>query len=146
MVLWQRQNGLISLELVQQIESLLKYKFPREYLDVVLLYNEGNPEPNRFDTTKRKGYIMDRLLTLLNEPTGLIRIISYVTDGLPDGIVPFGYEITGDIICFDFKHHLEVPSVVLWKHEFAPDEEDVGSQEEMRRTGLEYINDSFRRH
>jgi hypothetical protein len=35
---------------------------------------------------------------------------------------------------------------VLWKHEFAPDEEDVGSQEEMRRTGLEYINDSFRRH
>ncbi|MDQ1002921.1 hypothetical protein QFZ28_003321 [Neobacillus niacini] len=59
------------LRVVLEIESLLNYKFPKEYVDVVLLDNGGHPEPNRFDTTKRKGYVMDRLLTLLNEPTSL---------------------------------------------------------------------------
>ena len=62
---------------------------------------------------------MDRLLTLLNEPLGIISIISYIKEGLPDGIVPFGYEIPGDLLCFDFKHHPENPSIVLWKHELA---------------------------
>jgi hypothetical protein len=95
----------------------LKYKFPIEYVDVVLLFNEGHPELNHFDTL--------------------------IKEGLPDGIVPFGYEITGDLLCFDFKHHPETPSIVLWKHELAPDEGDVGSQKEMGRIGLEYINDSF---
>jgi hypothetical protein len=68
-------------------------------------------------------------------------IISYIKDGLPDGIFPFAY--AGDLICFDFKQHPETPSIVLWKHELAPDEGDVGSQEEMRRIWLEYMYDSF---
>ena len=143
MVVWRRHNGPISIGLVSEIESVLNHKFPKEYVDVVLSSNEGHPQPNKFDTAKRKGYVMDRLLTLLNEPMSLIIIISDIKDGLPDGIVPFGYEITGDLICFDFKHHPEAPSIVLWRHELAPDEGDVGSQEEMRRIGLEYISDSF---
>jgi hypothetical protein len=121
-VIWGRLDKPINLGIVQEIESLLKQKFPKEYVDDVLLFNGGHPKPDRFDSVKRKGYVMHRLLTLLNDPIGLINIISYIRDGIPDGIIPFGYEITGDLIYFDFKHHPETPSIVLWKHELAPDE------------------------
>ncbi|OCA84030.1 hypothetical protein A8F94_14940 [Bacillus sp. FJAT-27225] len=143
MVFWHRSNGPLILDYVRQVERLLTIKFPKEYVASVIAHDGGHPEPNRFDTVRRKGYVMDRLLTLRDDPVGLLRIYSKIVEGLPHGIIPFGYEVTGDLICFDFKNSYETPSIVLWKHELAPDEEDVGSQEEMRRIGLEYISNSY---
>ncbi|MBU8920217.1 SMI1/KNR4 family protein [Bacillus sp. FJAT-29953] len=143
MVLWKQTNGPMNLEQIQMIERFLNIAFPKEYVTCVMAHDGGHPEPNRFDTAKRKGYVMDRLLTFREDPVGLLSTIYYCKEALPHGVVPFGYEQTGDIICFDFKDNPKTPSIVLWKHELAPEEEDVGSQEEMRRIGLEYMNNSF---
>lgn len=147
MVLWKLTKGPKNLEEIRIIERELKVNFPDEFVSCVLAFDGGRPVPNQFNTNKRNGYFMHRLLSFREEPDdgsyGILNTIYYSKEALPHGVIPFGYEETGDLICFDFKDNPHNPSIVLWKHEIAPEEIDVGSQEEMRRIGLEYIGDSF---
>jgi hypothetical protein len=53
---------------------------------------------------------MKHLLTIREDHDdyshGLLSTIYYSKEALPHGVVPFGYEATGDLICFDFNSAL----------------------------------------
>ena len=107
MVLWKMTKGPKNLEEIRIIERELKVIFPDEFVSCVLAFDGGRPDPNQFNTNKRNGYFMHHLLSFREEPGdnsyGILNLVYLNKTAFPHGVVPFGYEATGDLICFDFK-------------------------------------------
>lgn len=95
-----------AVKIIDQVEDSLAVKFPREFLQIVLLHDGARPIPNEFDLAQRHGVVFHHLLPFSNTVMGstptVIETIKLLGDRLPAGYVPIGADPFGNYICFSF--------------------------------------------
>lgn len=80
--------------------------------------NGGFPDPDTFLMSSREE-MLNNLINLKSDTDyNIFQMIDAVSDRLVSGIVPFGRDAGGNLICFDYRSGNE-PTVVFWDHEIA---------------------------
>ena len=72
-------------------------------------------------------------------------------DTLPKKIIPFAFDPSGNLICFDYKAHEDSPIIVFWEHENAVEKEVLmleeglteDQAEERARENIFYVAATF---
>ena len=109
---------------ITRVESKFNIKLPQEYVDFLLKYNGGYPEPNRFKYESNKEHYSDSLVNWFYsiyegeynnfEPN----ILNWSLHGrrFPDGIIPIAGDPFGNIICIGIADGY-MGKVYFWDHE-----------------------------
>ncbi|WP_321383465.1 SMI1/KNR4 family protein [uncultured Enterococcus sp.] len=117
-VSWDFSKGPLTAQEINYVENQLEVKFPQDYIDVVSKHNGGFPEPDNFTVGTREE-MMNNLINLKADADyNIFQMIDAVSDRLVSGLIPFGRDAGGNLICFDYRTN-EVPTVVFWDHEIA---------------------------
>ncbi|ARU54231.1 SMI1/KNR4 family protein [Oleiphilus messinensis] len=109
-------NHTVDVNSVELLESHLGIKFPKDYLDVVMIHQGKVPNPNQIKVGGRitsVGVLF--LITHDNEYKGstIKSNVMYVEDDLPQGIVPIVGSGGGSVFAFDFRKSSDTPSIVF---------------------------------
>jgi len=124
-----RDEGRISIEVVRKLEKIYNLVLPEKYVNFITIHNGArilarifdyfDPNIGRknsnavyFDKVKK---IQDSI-TLLKcdeEPDWPIEY------RFEDGVIPFGDNGGGDMICFDYRKNrtTDNPPIVIWNHD-----------------------------
>jgi hypothetical protein len=114
-------------------------------------YNGAHVSPELFQV-EGKEKVFGTLLTYDNEDDEHIQeIFNDYRDTLPSEIIPFAFDPSGNLICFDYKDDEANPNVVFWEHENAGEKEMLMHEEglteeqveERARENVFYIADTF---
>ena len=119
---WLDVGKKIERESISKVEKELGVNFPADYIECVLKYHGGTPDPHTFDFESRKEAVFDRLLSYdPNQPHFILRDYEAIKNRLPAGIVPIASDPFGNYICFDFRNKKDNPTLVFWDHEKSGD-------------------------
>lgn len=150
---WKFADREISSEHIEKVGNELGIKFPKDYIECAIYNHGANVEPNCFDLGRNQK-IFGGLLSFNEESIENIeKIYSYIKDALPDKVIPFGCDPSGNYICFDYMESETNPKIVFWYHEIAVtegrlDDSDketlrTNTLEDLQRKRLYYIANSF---
>jgi hypothetical protein len=126
-------DGDVSMDVIKDIEATYFIKLPTNYMEFITKHNEAYLKADVFDyenpnTSKRNS----DGLTFVNAER-IHRIIDNIqSDEEPDldvkyrfedGLIPFGDNGGGDLICFDYRHDRDTnnPPIVIWNHDMGFD-------------------------
>ncbi|MFD2388047.1 SMI1/KNR4 family protein [Enterococcus rivorum] len=87
-------------------------------MEVVSKYNGGFPEPDTFVINSREEMINNLINLKADINYNIFQIVEAVSDRLVSGIIPFGRDAGGNLICFDYRSS-QNPTIVFWDHEIA---------------------------
>ena len=59
----------------------------------------------------------------------IVDVYNNYSKTLPNRVVPFAFDPAGNLICFDYKDHEDIPIVVFWEHENAGEKEMLMHEE-----------------
>jgi hypothetical protein len=119
---WKRAGEPLDETELQRLELELGVTLPPSYRECVRVFHGATPTPQGFDFTDQKlgqmGSCFSLLLEIAEVGNETIRqyLKSYAED-LPIGLMPFGRDPGGDLMCFDYQVSKTKPSVVYWHHE-----------------------------
>lgn len=114
---WQDVERLNDCNNIFKVEGEIGIKFPHLFVEIINKYNAGCPLNNIFDTEKERGRVFSTLLTFnLEESNSITCVYNYVKDRIPNGVVPFADDPSGNYICFDYRK-TSIPQIVFWHHE-----------------------------
>ncbi|EJL30296.1 SMI1/KNR4 family protein [Brevibacillus sp. BC25] len=118
----------IDIKDIEEVETALGVRFPKDFVECMLENNEGAPIPWVFDYGDVKGKVFNKFYSLSSKVGRYYILTAHenVKDCVPDGVIPIGYDGSGNYICFDYSNgkHAE-PIVVFVHHEFMITEEDL---------------------
>ncbi|MBT2216286.1 SMI1/KNR4 family protein [Virgibacillus dakarensis] len=128
---WRSWDEQVTRKEVESVGEKLGVKFPLDYIEVAMEYNGAHVSPELFQV-EGKEKVFGTLLTYDNEDDEhILEVFKDYRDTLPEKIVPFAFDPSGNLICFDYKNHEDNPIVVFWEHENAGEKEML-----MREEGL----------
>lgn len=116
---WSHEVPL-ALARLRAAERALGVTFPRDYVECVLLNQGKTPEPNGFDFGDGFNTVLNQLYHFEPTPStaNLLHAHAHLaTVGLPSDVVPFAGDPAGNHLCFDFRGHAAMPTVVMLDHE-----------------------------
>lgn len=111
---WKYAKALNSVDLINDFEKLVGYKFPKEFRDLVLQFNGGRPERKGFDTNVSTGRELKSFLSFnAGDRETVWEINDCNKDELSNKYLAFAIDNFGNLICFDKNNN----NVVLLNHE-----------------------------
>ena len=69
---WEFVKTLKSVDLIDEFESFVSYKLPKDFKECVMQYNGGYPEREAFDTDSTEGRVFNNLLSFNKEDISTI--------------------------------------------------------------------------
>ncbi|MBF0780467.1 MULTISPECIES: SMI1/KNR4 family protein [unclassified Granulicatella] len=120
----------INYDILKRAERILDIIFPEDFKNVVLQYNGGYPVPNKFCLLGNDEVFNNLISFNENEYDNVYEILEDLEGRLRRGIIPFGEDPFGNLLCFDFLNN---KSIVFWNHEI-----DVSSSSEVT-----FVADNF---
>lgn len=128
-----RDSGIVPLEKIFSIEKLYGIKLPKVYVQFIAMHNGArlNADSFTYDDPNVGRKNSDAIAFL--EVEGIIPCINDIKSGeepnwdikykFEDGLVPFGDNGGGDMICFDYRKDktTDNPPVVIWNHDMGFD-------------------------
>jgi len=127
-ITWERLETKITVDDIKHVESETGLKLPKDYVECVLKYNGGKPEPY---ITKDEEYEFRELYSL-NQKDSLNAIDRFHTmysenSDIPrnfQGLVfPFASDSFGNDLCFKYKTKEDTePTIIFVDHETLEDE------------------------
>ncbi|MBL1227057.1 SMI1/KNR4 family protein [Enterococcus sp. BWR-S5] len=115
---WKYSKGMVTDQEISKVENQLKIKFPKDYIEVVESNDGAYPSLHAFSMNSQEE-MLNNLLSFSEAPyINILTTFENMSDRLVDGIIPFGEDAGGNLICFDYRSS-EVPTVVFWDHEIA---------------------------
>jgi len=129
---WTFTEDIVSDELISEVEKKYGIVFPKDYKECVKQYNGGYPEPNVFDYDDGIQGVFNDLISFTNTEMNMFMFYDFLNEELPQGIVPFGRDPFGNLLCFDYRYNTTNPSIVFFDHE-DDEENDV----------IFYVTDSY---
>lgn len=131
---WLFKKEDVTKEEVIKIEEEIGVKFPKSFFECVINQNGAQPEKNIFDLNNEKGKIFGSLLDFdLNSDENILSVYKDLKDRLPNKVVPFADDPSGNYICFDYREEGK-PEIVFWNHELT---------EGSPKKSISYIAESF---
>ncbi len=92
-------------------------------------YNGAHVSPELFQV-EGKEKVFGTLLTYDSEDDEhILEVFNDYKDTLPKKIIPFAFDPSGNLICFDYTDHEDNPIVVFWEHENAAEKEMLMEEE-----------------
>ncbi|MEC1458119.1 MULTISPECIES: SMI1/KNR4 family protein [Bacillus] len=121
MVEWDFAESPVNEEQIQQVETKLGIKFPKDYKECVMQNGGGTPTPEVFDAGERKDAVFGYLYSFHEDSDSfIINAYNRYRDGrMADRLIPIADDAFGNEICFDFRASETNPPVVFWDHEEA---------------------------
>lgn len=119
---WKWCQGAISRQAVADLEAEWGIQFPEDYVQCVMRYNGGVPQPDAIDILGWGETLFQGLISITEpedprEPS-MRKVYETLKRRLPAGVYPFGVEPGGNLFCFDYrKLDNNRPRVVFWYHE-----------------------------
>ncbi|PED05041.1 SMI1/KNR4 family protein [Bacillus pseudomycoides] len=148
---WKYADDPVTEEIVKKIGHSMGIKFPKDYIDCAKVNHGANVIPYCFDVEGIER-VFGSLLSFDEESSDyIVKDYNNYRATLPNGVVPFGIDPAGNLICFDYKSHKEDPIVVFWEHEGAweknalMESEEITAEEadEVARENVYYIANNF---
>ena len=116
---WIRAMPAVDRRTIEEVQDYLGVVFPADFVECVLAYNGGKPNLRALDIPGRDGIDFGGLLSFAHGPRTIDHVFDRMKDQLPRGVVPFGSDLAGNLICFDYRSDTTHPTVVFWDHEEA---------------------------
>lgn len=148
---WRSWDEPVTKEEVEKVAEKMGIKFPLDYIEVAMNYNGAHVSPGLFQV-EGKEKVFGTLLTYDNENDEyILEVFTDYIDTLPKRIIPFAFDPSGNLICFDYQDHEDNPIVVFWEHENAWEKEMLMQEEglteeqteERARENVFYIAETF---
>ncbi|MFF2484323.1 SMI1/KNR4 family protein [Paenibacillus sp. NPDC058071] len=102
---------------IVSVEQLFKVTFPQDYKDCIKKYNGSYPVPDIFDYDNGGQGVFNDLISFTNSDMNITMFKYFAEDSFTKGIIPFGRDPFGNLICFDYRHTKEAPLIVFYDHE-----------------------------
>lgn len=138
-VIWNFSKGRLTTQEIGYVEDKLGIKFPLDYVEVVSTYNGGFPEPDTFIVDSREEMINNLINLKVAADYNIFQMIEAVSDRLDVGLVLFGRDAGGNLICFDYRSGND-PTIVFWDHEIAGNGERDKAISFICNTFTEFLN------
>jgi SMI1-KNR4 cell-wall len=116
--MWLNIKQIEDLDQITQVEKVLGVEFPTDYLENVIKFNGGIPDPGSI-TFGDQTEVLAQLLSF-NKSDGFGYILEQynaLIGQLPDKVIPFGVDPFGNYFCFDYSDIPTDPKIVFWDHE-----------------------------
>lgn len=125
-----RDEGKISLNIIQSLEKFYGIALPQFYVDFITQHNAARLDANVFDyddPNRHNGRNADSIA--FENVQNIRETIELIKSGeepdwpieyrFEDGLIPFGDNGGGDMICFDYRKDRETdnPPIVIWNHD-----------------------------
>jgi hypothetical protein len=126
--MWSNYNGVgADPKELEKTQKKIGVIFPREYIEIVLKCDGGDPENTNFKVKKGDSIFYESiggLLKINKDKYSLLNEYLNPPELLPKGLVAFGEDGGGNLTCFDYRQgiHLLDPPIVFWDHEECEDE------------------------
>jgi hypothetical protein len=118
---WSNYDGLgADPKELERTQKKIGVFFPKEYVEIVLKCDGGDPENAAFKVMYGNNFIFLSIGSLLKiNKSNLLNKYLDPPEFFPEGLVGFGVNGGGDYICFDYRQgkHLLNPPIVFWDHE-----------------------------
>lgn len=101
----------------RSVESTMGVTYPKDYEECVKRYNGGYPKPNKFDLYNGVQAVFMGLISFTNENLNIKMFFDFAEESSIEGLVPFGKDPFGNLLCFDYRSNKESPQVVFFDHE-----------------------------
>lgn len=113
-ITWKYVKELENVDNIAEVESLIEFKFPEDYVNTVKDYNGGRPNPEAFDTDYGKEYVFGGLLSFNKDDIeNIFDDIDSIEFFPYELLVPVGVDPFGNYICYD----KETFQLKFWEHE-----------------------------
>ena len=126
----RRDFGKASINEIQRIETIKNIVLPTLYKDFISIHNEASlhrdvfdyNDPNRGGSQNSDGISFENVEEILEN----IDLLQYGEESdwdikyrFEDGLIPFGENGGGDMICFDYRKNKDTdnPPIVIWNHD-----------------------------
>ncbi|WP_147536291.1 SMI1/KNR4 family protein [Bacillus marasmi] len=148
---WRSWDDPVTKIEVEKVGEKLGVKLPLEYIEIAMNYNGAHVSPDLFQVDGKER-VFGTLLTFdAEDDEYILEVFNDYKDTIPQKIIPFAFDPSGNLICFDYKNHEDNPIVVFWEHENAWEkemlilEEGLSEEqaEERARENVFYVAESF---
>ncbi|KWX88142.1 hypothetical protein AMQ83_08645 [Paenibacillus riograndensis] len=119
---WLFAEESIDEETFRSVESTIGVTYPRDYEECVKKYNGGYPKPNKFDLHNGVQAIFMGLISFTNENLNITMFSDFAEESSVEGLVPFGRDPFGNLLCFDYRLNKTSPKVIFFDHEATGEE------------------------
>lgn len=126
----RRDEGSVPINVINRIEKSYNIALPRLYVNFIIFHNEarlfsrvfGYDDPNRHSGRNADSIAFENV----NDIQEIINLIKSgeepdwpIEYRFEDGLIPFGDNGGGDLICFDYRKDRETdnPPIVIWNHD-----------------------------
>ncbi|WP_150275714.1 SMI1/KNR4 family protein [Paenibacillus tepidiphilus] len=116
-ITWSVTEGPLEHELIQRAERMFGYSYPEDYKDCVKYNDGGYPSPNLFDLPDEESVVFNNLISFTSKEVNIFMYMQIVSEPRMKGLVPFGRDPFGNLICFDYRNTQESPPIVFFDHE-----------------------------
>ncbi|HID7800733.1 TPA: SMI1/KNR4 family protein [Proteus mirabilis] len=125
---------------ISQLQSIVDYTIPSEYIDFIKKYNGGQPEPDSFNIKEiDDASTIDRFLGVKkekNKSNDIFYFVKLYKNRIPSEYMPIAYDIGGNLILIELAS--DKAKVFFWDHELEADE-----GEEPRLDNIYYLAGSI---
>ena len=126
---WDNPDKLVSRHYVLEVARKMGVHFPQDYIECVLENNGASAEPEAFDVNEVERVFGSLLSYDEKRIENILKIYENYKGTIPNQVIPFAIDPSGNLICFDYKNHEENPIVVFWEHEDAWEKEALMESE-----------------
>lgn len=146
---WKNKKSQINNEIIHEFETKLGIKFTMDYKECIKDNHGALPEPCFFKVDGKQKVFGELLSFELNSKGNIYNTYNRIRDGLPEKVIPFATDPSGNFICFDYIDSETEPKIVFWYHEISVAEDDLEEElenntlDELQREAIGYICDSF---
>lgn len=150
---WKYTEKEISREYIEKVGIEFGIQFPNDYIECAIYNHGANAEPNCFDLGNNQKIFAGLLSFNEESMENIMEVYSCIKKALPNKVIPFGCDPSGNYICFDYSESEINPRIVFWYHEIAVTKENLDEFEEeilryntlenLQRKTIYYIDDSF---
>ena len=111
-ITWKFCHKLKDKLVLAKLESILRFSIPEELKEVIIKYNAGVPNRNKFDKPS-KGMVFSGLLSFnKDDQDNVYDMIKSMNSISSKQLLPFGTDGFGNAICIN-----NLGNIVFWDHE-----------------------------
>lgn len=119
---WKRAGAPLDEEDLRRLELELGVVFPSSYRECAKIFHGATPTPRDFELTDQRHGRMGSCFSLLLEVAEggdetVRQCLEWHAEDLLVGLIPFGADPGGDLMCFDYRSVIKEPPVIYWHHE-----------------------------
>lgn len=113
---WRYVKPLLEDNSIAELESIIEYSFPQEFVQCITQNNGGRPNRQVFDTNVTKERMIKSFLSFnKDDKESVWKIIEGSKEELKINFVPFAIDNFGNLICFNKDNN----GIVFLDHENA---------------------------